>query len=36
MEIPEEGGCEDSFKALSEFEIFRAERGRLSKDWTGA
>ena len=36
METPEEGGCEDPFKALSEFEIFGAERARLCKDWTGA
>lgn len=32
----EEGGYEDPFRALSEAEILGAERGRLSKDWTGA
>lgn len=36
MERPEEGGWEDPFRGLSESEIFGAERGRLSKGWTGA
>lgn len=36
VERPEEGGCEDPFRALSEPEMLGAERGRSSQDWTGA
>lgn len=36
MERTEEGGYEDPFRGLSEPEMFGAERGRPSRDWTGA
>lgn len=36
MERPEEGGHEDPSRGLSESELSGAERGRLSKGWTGA